>query len=259
MICCARSELGQNRGGSSVIEMRRRQLSFGDGLIAEEVSDLRESWMIHADAVLADEDIVAAVYEALAKHHPNSRCRGRRGAPAEMVLRLLTLKHIRNWSYEVLEREVRANLVYRDFTHVGGGKTPDAKTMGRWGLALGPEVLKQVHAGVVRIARDKGVTAGRRMRIDTTVVETDSHHPTDSTLLGDGVRVLTRIMRKITEIAGAVGTKLRDRSRSVKLRLLEIGRVRHKPAAVGVAHCQPRQQAPHNWASPIRSACRDTP
>ena len=94
-----------------MIEMRRTQISFGDGLITEEVSDLRESWMIHADAVLADEDIVAAVYEALAKRHPKSRCRGRRGAPAEMVLRLLVLKHIRNWSYEVLEREVRANLV----------------------------------------------------------------------------------------------------------------------------------------------------
>jgi transposase, IS5 family len=208
-----------------MIEMRRRQLSFGDGLIAAEVNDLREDWMKHADTVLADEAIVAAVYEALAKRHPKSRSRGRRGAPAEMVLRLLILKHIRNWSYEVLEREVRANLVYRDFTRVGGGKAPDAKTMGRWGLALGPEVLKQVHERLVQIARDKGVTAGRRMRVDTTVVETDIHHPTDSTLLGDGVRVLTRTMRKVTEIVGAVGTKLRDRSRSVKLRLLEIGRV----------------------------------
>jgi transposase, IS5 family len=208
-----------------MIEMRRAQLSFGDGLIAEEVSDLREDWMAHADAVLADESIVTVVYEALAKRHPKSRCRGRRGAPADMVLRLLVLKHIRNWSYEVLEREVRANLVYRDFTHVGGAKTPDAKTMGRWGMALGPQVLKQVHECVVRIARDKGITAGRRMRVDTTVVETDIHHPTDSTLLGDGVRVLTRIMRKVTNIVGAVGTKLRDRSRSVKLRLLEIGRV----------------------------------
>jgi transposase, IS5 family len=208
-----------------MIEMRRRQLSFGDGLIAEEVSDLREDWMEHADTVLADEEIIAAVYEALAKRHPKSRCRGRRSAPADMVLRLLTLKHIRNWSYEELEREVRANLVYRDFTHVGGGKMPDAKTMGRWGLALGPQVLKQIHERIVRIARDRGVTAGRRMRLDTTVVETDIHHPTDSTLLGDGVRVLTRIMGKITKIAGAVGTKLRDRSRSVKFRLLEIGRV----------------------------------
>jgi Transposase domain (DUF772) len=88
--------------------------------------------------VLADEDIVAAVYEALAKRHPKSRCRGRRGAPAEMVLRLLVLKHIRNWSYEVLEREVRANLVYRDFTRVGGGKMPDAKTMGRWAWRSSP-------------------------------------------------------------------------------------------------------------------------
>jgi IS5 family transposase len=225
MICFARNALLQNRGESRMIEMRRRQLSFGDGLIAEEVSDLRESWMVHADTVLADEDIVAAVYEALAKRHPKSRCRGRRGAAAEMVLRLLVLKHIRNWSYEVLEREVRANLVYRDFTRVGGGKMPDAKTMGRWGVALGPQVLKQVHERMVKIALERGVTTGRRMRVDTTVVETDVHHPTDSTLLGDGVRVLTRMMKKITKIAGAVGTKLRDRSRSVKFRLLEIGRV----------------------------------
>jgi len=215
-----------------MIEMRRRQLSFGDGLIAEEVSDLCESWMMHADAVLADDDIVAAVYEALAKRHPKSRCRGRRGAPAEMVLRLLVLKHIRNWSYEVLEREVRANLVYRDFTRVGGGKMPDAKTMGRWGMALGPEVLKQVHARMVKIALEKGVTTGRRMRVDTTVVETDVHHPTDSTLLGDGVRVLTRMMKQITKIAGAVGTKLRDRSRGVKFRLLEIGRVARAKGAI---------------------------
>ena len=121
--------------------------------------------------------------------------------PADMVLRLLVLKHIRNSKLTRCWSEVRANLVYRDFTHVGGGETPDAKTMGRWGVALGPEVLKQVHERVVRIARDKGVTAGRRMRVDTTVVETDIHHPTDSTLLGDGVRVLTRIMRKITTAA----------------------------------------------------------
>jgi transposase, IS5 family len=208
-----------------MIEMRRAQLSFGDGLIAEEVSDLREDWMPYADQVLADEQIVAAVYEALAKRRPKSRSRGRRGTPAEVVLRLLVLKHVRNLSYGALEREVRANLVYRDFTRVGGEKMPDAKTMGRWGLAIGPQVLRQIHDRIVTIARDKGVVAGRRMRVDTTVVETNIHYPTDSTLLGDGVRVLTRTMEKITAIVGSVGTQLRDRSRSVKLRLLEIGRI----------------------------------
>ena len=140
-----------------MIEMRRAQRSFGDGLIAEEVSDLREDWMKHADAVLADDEIVAAVYEALGSGV-------RRAVAAAVAARRPTwccgcwcsstsaTGATRCWSVRC-----GPNLVYRDFTHVGGGKTPDAKTMGRWGVALGPEVLKQVHEGVARIARDKGV------------------------------------------------------------------------------------------------------
>ncbi len=216
-----------------MIEMRRAQRSFGDGLIAEEVADLCEDWMKHADQVLDDEQIVAAVYEALAKRHPKSRSRGRLGAPADMVLRLLILKHVRNWSYGVLEREVRANLVYRNFTRVGAGKVPDAKTMGRWGMAVGPEVIRQIHERTVTIAQNKGVAQGRRMRLDTTVVETNIHYPTDSSLLGDGVRVLTRAMKKITALAGEVGAKLRDRSRSVKLRMLDIARAARSKAKPG--------------------------
>jgi IS5 family transposase len=216
-----------------MIEMRRAQLSFGDGLIAGEVSDLREDWMQHADELLSDEDIVAAVYEALARRHAKSRSRGRRGVPAETVLRLLLLKHIRNWSYEVLEREVRANLVYRDFTRVGAGKTPDAKTMGRWGLAIEPQVVKQIHQRLVRLAQVNGLVAGRKMRVDTTVVETNVHYPTDSSLLGDGVRVLIRTMKGIGKIAGAAGAKLCDRSRSVKLRVLDIARAARSRAKQG--------------------------
>jgi IS5 family transposase len=206
-------------------EARRQQLQFGEGLIAEEVTDLREDWMKHADQVLEDDTLISAVYEALARRSPKSRTRGRRGTPAEVVLRLLLLKHIRNWSYQVLEREVRANLVYRDFTRVGASKAPDAKTMGRWGLALGPDEIERIHARVVEIAKENQVVKGRKMRLDTTVVETNIHYPTDSSLLGDGVRVLIRAMKRIGEIAGQQGAKLRDRSRSVKRRILEIGRV----------------------------------
>jgi transposase, IS5 family len=213
-----------------MIKMRRAQLTFGDGLIAAEVHDLREDWMPYADEVLADEQLVMITYAALAKRRPKSRSRGRPGTPAEVVLRLLTLKHIRNWSYEELEREVRANLVYRDFTRVGGGKMPDAKTMARWGAVLGPPVIKQIHERMVAIARSKGVIEGRRMRVDTTVVETNVHYPTDSSLLGDGVRVLTRTMKKITKIIGTAGAKLRDRSRSVKLRVLDINRAARSKA-----------------------------
>ena len=98
---------------------------------------------------------------------------------------------------------------------------------------------------MVAIAKDKGVVEGRKMRVDTTVVETNIHFPTDSSLLGDGVRVLTRIMKKITAIAGAAGAKLRDRSRSVKLRVLEgmggtAGRT-NPPGRLGV---RPKEASP---------------
>jgi IS5 family transposase len=119
---------------------------------------------------------------------------------------------------------VRANLVYREFTRVGGGKVPDDKTRGRLARQLGPEVVEKVHQRVVEIALEKKVAAGRKLRVDTTVVETNIHYPTDSSLLGDGVRVLTRVMKKVSEVSGQVGTELRNRSRSIKLKVLAIAR-----------------------------------
>ena len=214
-----------------MIDARRVQRTFGDGFVAEAVDDLQEAWMRQADALLDDDTLVAAVYDALARRHPQSRTRGRLGAPADMVLRLLVLKHLRNWSYATMEREVRANLVYRAFTRIGGGKVPDAKTMGRWGVAVGPQVVERLHQRLIAIARDAQVVEGRRMRVDTTVVETNIHYPTDSSLLGDGVRVLTRTMKQVAAIAGTVGATLRDRSRSVKHRVLEIARIARSKGA----------------------------
>ena len=67
---------------------------------------------------------------------PQVRC-ARTADTVEVVLRLLVIKHLRNWNYGTLEREVRTNLVYRSFTHLGDGEMPDPKTIGRWSLALG--------------------------------------------------------------------------------------------------------------------------
>jgi IS5 family transposase len=216
-----------------LIEPTRAQLSLAEGLIQEEVGPLWEEWMREVDQVLADRALVQIVYEALARRWPNSRTRGRPGTPADVVLRLLLLKHMRNWSYHVLEREVRANLVYRQFTRVGAQKVPDAKTLGKLALALGPEIIAQIHARVVAIACEKRIVRGRRLRVDTTVVETDIHYPTDSSLLGDGVRVLTRTMQRIAKIAGRAGTKLRDRSRAVGYQVRQIARASRSRVAQG--------------------------
>jgi IS5 family transposase len=186
--------------------------------------------MRQADRVLDDEKLLTVVYEALVRRHPKSRTRGRLGVSAEIVVRMLLLKHIRNWSFDVVEREVRPNLLYREFTRVYAGKVPDAKTLGRQARSLGPEVIEQIHRRIVELAVENKVVQGRRMRVDTTVVETNIHYPTDSSLLGDGTRVLIRLMKKVTAVAGTVGTKMRDRSRSVKLRVLDIARAARSKA-----------------------------
>jgi len=216
-----------------MIELSRPQLSFAEGLIEEEVGSLWEPWMRHVDALLADRELLQIVYQGLARRWPKSRTRGRPGTPAEVVLRLLLLKHLRNWSYRVLEREVRANLVYRQFTRVGAEKVPDAKTLGKLAVALGPEIIEQLHRRVVAMAREKQIIRGRRLRLDTTVVETNIHYPTDSSLLGDGVRVLTRTMKRMAQIAGRAGTRLRDRTRTVRYRVMEIARASRSRVSQG--------------------------
>ena len=207
-----------------MITARRLQRSFADGLIAEAVDDLWEPWMRHADRALEDETLLLIIEQELAKRCKKSKTRGRPATTSEVILRLLLLKHLRDWSFADLTQEVRANLVYRDFTRIGGGKVPDDKTMSRLARQLGPEVVAKLHQRVVEIALENKVAQGRKLRVDTTVVETNIHYPTDSSLLGDGVRVLTRVMKRVGQVAGQAGTRLRDRSRSIKLKVLAIAR-----------------------------------
>lgn len=174
------------------------------------------------DRLLQDEALLDHVYNAQAKRHKQSRTRGRKQTPSDVVLRLLILKHARNWSYDVLEREVRANLVYRDFTRIGSEKVPDAKTLVRIGRVLGPEVIQQLHARVVELAQEHKVIQGRKLRVDTTVVECNIHYPTDSSLLADGARVLTRTMRRVGAAMGGLKTKLRNRMRTIRKKALAI-------------------------------------
>lgn len=211
-----------------MIEPRYQQQTLYEQAVESFMPDhkklLWEGWMVKVDELLEKDELVEIVHKALQQRHPQSGTRGRKATPAEVVLRLVVLKHLKNWSYETLEKEVRPNLVYRQFTRIGGETVPDAKTMVRWGTALGAAVIRQIHEKVVQASQETQVMSGRKMRVDTTVVETNIHYPTDSTLLGDGVRVLTRTMEQIEQEAGKVGTRLRSRWRSVKHRLIEISR-----------------------------------
>ena len=165
-----------------MIRMRHQQPNLWETFFGEEVADLWEPWMRAVDELLEDDAMLDAVYQAQGRRHDHSRTRGRRQTPAEVVLRMLILKRVRNWSYETVEREVRANVVYRSFCRIGMEKVPDAKTLVRLGHAVGPEAIRELHDRLVAVARERKIIRGRKMRVDTTVVESNIHYPTDSGL-----------------------------------------------------------------------------
>src|SRR5436309_8150312 len=203
------------------------------------LTDSDKCWdltLLQMDALLDDEALVDRIAEALARRHPQSRRRGRLGTPAAVVLRMLVLKHLHDWSFDECEREVRGSLVHRAFCRIDGERVPDAKTLIRLAQRVDQPVLKDVLARRVALGRERRIVRGRRLRLDTTVVETNIHYPTDATLLADGVRVLTRGLRRI-------GERVRDRTRSVARRVFEIAQRSRTAGNRAPADVRQRSQA----------------
>jgi IS5 family transposase len=105
--------------------------------------------------------------------------------------------------------------VYRAFCPIDGEGLPHHTTLIRLAQALGTEVLKGILECLVGLARQRKVVRGLKLRVDTTVVETNIHHPTDGRLLQDGVQVITSTVKKIMEKVGEGKRRFRERSRSV--------------------------------------------
>jgi transposase, IS5 family len=146
-----------------------------------------------------------------------------------VILRMLVVKRLYRWSYEDTERFVFDSLVLRQFCRVYWEDVPDDTTLNRWAKVITPATLEAIHERVVQLARERKVTRGRKLRVDSAVVETAIHHPTDSSLLADGVRVISRLLRRAKTVLGA-GTDLgneafRTRTRSVRRVIQQLHRV----------------------------------
>jgi IS5 family transposase len=209
-----------------MVRRRHAQLTLSQvvlfGLVVPEPEALMEPWLRAVDEALEDEDMLESVVGVMRRRWSQSARRGRMGTPAEVVLRMLALKHLRDWSYDELEREVAGSLVCRRFCRIDAGKVPDAKTMVRLGQVVDGPVLRQLLHRLVALATAAGVTRGRKMRVDTTVVGAPIHHPTDSGLCEDAIRVLSRTMRRLVDAGVELGFKLRNVRRSVARRMREI-------------------------------------
>ena len=192
--------------------------------LARQAVLLKDDLLDPVDALLDDPELVGLVRQRLAERHPLSPRTGRPGIAPDRLLRCCVMKHLKGWSFRELEREVRSNLVYRRFTRFDADPTPNYSTFSRCFGLLGPEVTQRVHERVVAKAREEKVAHGRKLRTDTTVVESNVHYPTDSALLGDGVRVLTRSLKGIAEHCASGAIPVVNHGRAVKRRLLEISR-----------------------------------
>jgi transposase, IS5 family len=172
------------------------------------------------DRLLDDDALFQAIKVDLIMRHPRTATDGRPSTPVEVIMRLLIVKHLYNWSYEHTEQWVGDSLVLRQFCRVYAERVPDDTTLIRWANLIRPETLHCLLDHITERARQLKVTRGRKLRIDGTVVETNIHYPVDSTLLGDGVRVLSRTIRRakavIGETAARTRTLFRDRRRSAK-------------------------------------------
>jgi IS5 family transposase len=202
-------------------------LQFGD-LEPEKQMDPR---LRRIDELLDDEQVVESVFEAMRQRFEHSTRRGRRGTPVEVVLRMLVLKHLKDWSYEQLEWEVKGNLVYRHFCRIDAGKVPDAKTMVRLGQLLDGAALRAVFERIVQLGVKARVTRGRRMRVDTTVVETPIRYPSDSRLCEDVTQGICREIERLRSLGVAAPAAFRNVRRSVTRRVREITHISRRPIA----------------------------
>ena len=167
-----------------------------------------EPELAQLNRLLEDDELFRLVKADLSQRYPNSAKLGRHSTPVEVIVRMLVVKRLYGWSYEQTERFVSDSIVLRQFCRLYLQSAPDDTTLIRWANQIGPETVASLNDRAVELARSLKVTRGRKLRVDSTVVETKVHHPTDSRLLGDGVRVVSRLLRWAREALGEEGAHL---------------------------------------------------
>src|ERR1039458_3672566 len=219
--------------------------------LAQQAALLKDDLLDPVDALLDDPALLDSVRQCLATRRPLSTRTGRDGIAPDRLLRCCVMKHLKGWSFRALERELRSNLVYRRFTHFDAEVTPDYTTFSRTFALLSPAVTEQIHQRVVGLASEQGVAHGDKLRTDTTVIESNVHYPTDSSLLGDGIRVLSRSLQRIASECKKGALEVVHHGRAVKHRLLEINRAAKSLTAAN----QERMRGSYQRRPPLRGGC----
>jgi transposase, IS5 family len=127
---------------------------------------------------------------------------GRKGLTARQILRALVLMRVKNWDYRELRERIADGITLRRFTDFYCQPVPKHDAFQRGFVRLMAPTIRSVNEVLVQAAVAVGLEDGNKLRIDTTVAQTDIHHPTDNTLLWDVVRVVTRLVGRLADASG---------------------------------------------------------
>jgi IS5 family transposase len=150
---------------------------------------------------------------------------GRTAMTPSQVLRSLILMRVKNWDYRELSERIADGYTLRRFTGFNSQRVPKHDAFNRAFNKLRPQTLQALNDLVLKAAVDLGLEDGKRLRVDTTVTETDIHHPTDNTLLWDVVRVLTRLIGRLGKVLPKGIDNFSNRTRCARRRMQEIQRM----------------------------------
>jgi IS5 family transposase len=188
--------------------------------------------LVQIDQVLEDEELYQLIRADLAKRYPLTEITGRKSTPVEVIIRILAVKRLYGLSYAKVEKQVGDSLVLRLFCRVYFNEVPDETTIMRWANQIEAETLEKFNRRLTELATQLKVTKGRKLRTDGTVVESNIHPPSDSSLLVDGVRVIGRTLRRAKEVLEETSVLnqavFRNRVRSAKRLAREIGETLRK-------------------------------
>lgn len=198
--------------------------------------------LLEIGRILEDDELFQRVKHDLSQRHPKTLITGRNSTPVEVILRMLALKHLYNWSYADTVRFVSDSLVLRWFCRIYLNPVCDDKTLLRWANLIQPNTLRLFNRRLDAIAFELKLTRGRKLRTDGMVVETNIHHPTDSSLLADGVRVLSRLLKGAKAVlqqgAQLAADTFRDRNRSARKAARRIHEASRRRGEEASAHVQ---------------------
>src|SRR5437667_5645452 len=150
---------------------------------------------------------------------------GRNGIAPSQVLRSLVLMRVKNWDYRELQERIHDGFTLRSFTAFDSQPVPKQDAFNRAFNRLTPETLGDINQLVVQAAVQLGLEDGKTLRVDTTVVESNIHYPTDASLLWDSVRTITRLIENLQEKLPGRVQGFTNRTRSARRRMQAIQRM----------------------------------